>query len=397
MCVGTKYEYNVSRGDISISPGSNNTIHVSVPISVSGKGGFRGDGAKLLKLDAKNFRARVEIYSDIAFSIGPDWCPRPTVSSNFRWIEGANVEIIGGVWIGISGLIEDKLNNQLQAMGNAVASQIKCSDMKREAEKVWISYSFPVEIPGNQDPLYINVKPEGFGFSGLQVSPGSANFALSLTAMVDVSTNPIENTKSDIPPLQSIPFVDSAIILAVPLHMPYAEIHRLLSSKVTNKPVSIDTPAGVATVTIRKLKVYPSGESLVIGALLDIDLPDRWLDISGWVYLKTKPTPVSEGTAIKLESPSFSRAINNEVWSLVSIVLENTIKQEIERQGLINLQEPIKQAKEIIATEIAKPHEGVALNIGDPEIRLGRIAVMADRLFVEGIFSSKGDISLQAF
>lgn len=252
-CIGTKYEYSVSRGDISISPGSENTIHVSVPISVSGKGGFRGDGAKLLKLDAKNFRARVEIYSDITLSIGPDWCPRPTVSSNFRWLEGAKVEIISGVWIGISGLIEEKLHNQLQAMGNAVVSQIKCSNVKQEVEKIWISYSFPVEIPENKDPLYINIKPESLGFSGLQVSSGSASFALSLTVKAEVSTNPIKNTKSDLPSLQSIPFTDSYLILAVPFHIPYSEIHKLLSSKIMNKSISIDTQSGIVTVTTKRV------------------------------------------------------------------------------------------------------------------------------------------------
>lgn len=395
-CVGTKYNFNVTRGDISITPGANNTFHVSVPINVSGQGGFRGDGAKLLKLDKKNFHARVEAYSNIGLSIGQDWCPRPTISSNFRWIEGAKVEIIGGVWVGISGLIEDKLRGQLQELGNAVASQIKCDDVKQEAQKAWVSYSFPIDIPGNDDSLYVNVKPESFGFSGLQVSPGSANLALSLTAKVDVSSSPISNTTLALPPLQNIAFAGSSLNLAVPLHMTYVEIQEALSEEIVDKPISIDTPAGVATLTTRTLKIYPSGDALVVGALVDIDLPDRWLDVSGWVYLTTIPTPVSGGTSLRLENVSFSRALNNELWSVVSVVLEGTIRREIEKQGTIDLDASIQKAKEIVLSEVAKPHEGVTLNIGDPQIALGRISITAERLYVEGLFSSRADISLQA-
>jgi hypothetical protein len=68
-CAGTQYHFSVSRGPISFGPGPDNSIRAAVPLAISGKGGFRGDGAKLLSLDAKNFRGKVEAYADMKLGL----------------------------------------------------------------------------------------------------------------------------------------------------------------------------------------------------------------------------------------------------------------------------------------------------------------------------------------
>ncbi len=396
-CVGTRYEYTLTRGKIAVSSGQNNTVHVTVPLSVSGNGGFRGSGAEIFGLDAKNFRAQVEAYSDIAISVGPDWCPKPSIRSNFKWIEGAQVEIIGGVWMNISGLVEERLRDQLQEMGKLVASRIRCEDVKREAEKVWASYSFQIDSPGYSKPLFVNISPESFGFSGIKVTSESLNLALALAATAGISTAAVKSEKLVLPPLNTIPFADSALSLVVPLQVPYAELERLLSKRILNKPISTDTPAGKARVTTREIKVYPSGNALVIGALIDIDMADQRLDTGGWVYLKTQLAPDSSGTAIILDKPGFSRSLDNKLWNVISVVLEGTIKQTLESRGIINLEKTIMQARENIVSEVKKLYGGISLDIGEPQITLERVAVTQDGLYIEGLFSSRADISLEAF
>ncbi len=124
ICTGTKYQYSAFMGEISIGRETDSSLRISVPIIISGKGGFRGDGAKLLGLDEKNFRASAQAYSNIDFNLATPSCVKPKVTSDFRWIEGAKAEIVGGVWINIANTVEGELRAKLHDIDALVESEI---------------------------------------------------------------------------------------------------------------------------------------------------------------------------------------------------------------------------------------------------------------------------------
>lgn len=396
ICVGTKYDFNVSRGAISFQRGPNGTIRVAVPVSVDGHGGFRGDGARALDLDAKSFRAKVEAFADIGFALGPDWCPIPRINADFHWIEGAKVEIIGGVWVGISDLVEDNLRDQLNKMGKDVAESIKCDDVKKEVQKAWAARTFPVRLPNDAGSMYINVEPLGFGFSGLRVGADGANFLLMLKAAISVATKPTGVIPLALPKVETIAGETGTLTLAVPIIVSYNDLEERLTAQVVGKPITTTTPAGPASVNVRKVRVYPSGDRLVVGTLLTVHLPDWWLDTNGWIYVMAKPVSTSEGTGLKLDDLNYSRTLDNQLWNVLSVVLDATLKSQLTIAATVDLKAPIEKAKAVIVSELQKPHDDVAIIIGDPIIRLGRVVLGGKELFAEGLFNSKATIILKA-
>jgi hypothetical protein len=160
-------------------------------------------------------------------------------------------------------------------------------------------------------------------------------------------------------------------------------------------PIRTETSAGDATLTTRDVNVYPSGEKLVIAALLDVDLPTQLFDVSGWVYLTTTPRAENNGTALRLAEPTFSRDVNSKTWRLVSVVLEQNIKDGLSDWGVIDLNESISKAKDRLAEQVATPRLDFSLDVGDPQLRLGEIAVTANQLVIETIFRSRADIALK--
>ncbi|MBX3685766.1 MAG: TIR domain-containing protein [Rhodocyclaceae bacterium] len=124
VCVGTKYQYSAFLGEVSVARDTDNSLRISVPITITGKGGFRGDGAKLLGLDAKNFRASAQAYSIVDFSLKKSSCVKPKITTDFRWIEGAKAEIAGGVWIDVANTAERELRAKLHEIDSSVESEI---------------------------------------------------------------------------------------------------------------------------------------------------------------------------------------------------------------------------------------------------------------------------------
>lgn len=395
ICVGTKYDYTVSRGPLAVGPGPGDSVRITVPLDLRGHGGFRGTLPDILDLDAKSFRAKVEAFADLLLSMQPDWCPKAAVETGFRWIEPAKVEIIGGVWVNISGSVEGLLRDQLQAMGNQVASAISCEDVRREAQRVWSTHNIAVPIP-DAEPLHVNVRPQRLGFSGIATTPAALGFALALEAEIAVASEPIDTTPLPLPTLETIPPDAGDLRLNVPVRVRYDHLEAVVTSQIVGRSLTAETPVGTATTTVHEVKVYPSDTRVVLGCRVSIDLPQRALDTSGWVYLMATPTPIDGGQAIQLDHLAFSRALDNRLWALAAPVLDRTLKQELEKVGTIDLSGPIRQIREALATELAKPLNGMAITLGVPEIRLRGIQVTRDDLTVEVQLRSDAGIALSA-
>ena len=61
----------------------------------------------------------------------------------------------------------------------------------------------------------------------------------------------------------------------------------------------------------------------------------------------------------------------------------------------MDLNSSIEKAKVLLKAERLKHPGGLSIDIGEPEIRLGRVIIGSD-LYVEGLFSSKADAVLSA-
>ena len=113
------------------------------------------------------------------------------------------------------------------------------------------------------------------------------------------------------------------------------------------------------------------------------------------MYLTTTPRAEKNGTSLRLAEPRFSRDIDSQLWRLVSVVLEDTVKDGLSEWVIIDLTRSIDKAKSKLASQLAKPRLGFTVDVGKPELHLGDVAVTANRLVIETIFRSCADIALK--
>ena len=133
---------------------------------------------------------------------------------------------------------------------------------------------------------------------------------------------------------------------------------------------------------------------MVAGIKVNIDLPDSWLDVGGWVYVSGKPIVYNDGATIKLDEVSFTRELDNELWSTVSVILSETIRETIEKSAIYDLSQDIEKAKASLSKALSQVKSGVSINIGNPHIALGRTSISGNTIFVEGRFESKAELTL---
>jgi hypothetical protein len=391
VCVGTKYDFTATRGPVSLSAGPDNSIRISMPLKVTGHGGFRGGGARLLRLDAKPFEATTEAFADLTLDLSPDWCPKVQVNADFSNLS-ARVEIVSHTWVGVGSLVEGSVREQLRKIGERAGSVLNCEDLRRTVQAAWVTRSFPLPLPADPRPLHVNLEPLSVGFSGVQVTSHAAQLRLSLGARVSVSDAPIDFEKRPLPALDAVPLKPGAIQLALPLRISYEGLETHLESLLTGKPFSFTTPAGAATMTTDQLTVYPAGERIVVGAHVTAKLPGHFLSTRGWVYLTARPVVSPDGKSVRLADIAYSRILDSELARILTVLLDGEIRDRLVAAGQFDLSPTIAKAKELLKSGLAQHSGKVAVETGDPSLRLGRIVPGGGALFVEGLFTSKANV-----
>jgi hypothetical protein len=388
-CVGTKYEYTVTRGPISISAANANTIRISVPMNIDGKGGFRGDGAKVLGLNAKNFSAALDIHADVSPTLSDDWCPTLETAIDYNWTKNPRVEIVGGVWVDVKGAVEKPIRDKIPELQDKIRNAVNCADFKKQIEASYGTRSVPVDVPG-VGKINVNIEPSDIAFSGLNVTSDAVSAAALLTTKVELSQSPIEAKLLPLPPLKKIDPVAPLMTISVPLRAEYQTITGAMTGAVAGKTFEQDTPAGKVSVKVNGAEVYPSNGHLVVGLDITADLPSSWLDTKGKVYLIAKPNVV-DGTKIVLSDIAFSQVLDNDFWKVASVVFQGPILAELNKHAEYDLSGEIAKAKDALVAKLADPTAtpGWRVHLDDLDIKIGRIAAADKEFAVEGLFSAK--------
>ena len=371
-CAGTHYKGSVQRaGNFTIAAKDDNTVEVSLPLRVEGKGGLRGDGAKLLRLDAKNFRASFVVSAKVSADLGADWCPVVKVTPSFNWTETPRVEIVERVWTVVTGQVEPQLKAKLNDLAQKLTEGIKCDDLRREVQKVWRVHALPISGPPNP-VFFANITPKSIGFSGVKVTPEMMRFAVRLVASTEVSPRAAAAAAlGDLPAVEHIDDVPGTLSLSVPVRVGYDALQKAILEQVKDRIFTADTPAGVVRVQVKDVFVYPSGERLAVGLQFLAQMPNRLLNTGGRVYLTASPVTEKDGTVIRLADAKFSRILENDLWSVASAVFEKQVKTFIGEQVRYDLTLDIGKLKAELQNRVGDPAAAPGFMIAIRDVRAG--------------------------
>lgn len=395
VCAGTRYEFHADRsGPIQVEAAENNQLRVSIPIAFHGQGGFRGDGARLLALDRKNFNGTIIAHALLGADLDSDWCPRLTGSVTYNWTSNPRIEVVSRAWVDVKGQVQDAIDKKLPDLVAAATSAIDCARVKKEVAKVYGSRTFPIEVP-SIGKAHINLLPQDIGFSGLRVERDALKVAATLTAKVDVAAQPLVPELLPLPPLKRIALTTPRMTIAVPIRAPFETLAKALNSSLGGKTFEQNTERGRVSVTLHTIELYPSNGKLVIGIDMTADLPSSILDTKGSIYILGTPT-MQSGTIVALSDASYAETLDNGFWSTASVVFEGQIRQAIQEASAYDLGPEIVKAKDTLATKLADPAStpGIKVSLANVDMRVGRIVVADKEFAIEGLFGVDANVAI---
>lgn len=198
-----------------------------------------------------------------------------------------------------------------------------------------------------QPEAWLSVDPVSAHFLPPQAVGNDLMFNVGLVANLSLSTEkPTTPEAEPLPTLGKAPPSSSGFKIGLPIKANYAMLEEALIEALGRTPITVATPAGDAKVQVEKVTVYPSAPRLVVGAKVTVDLPDRWLDTKGWVYLFAEPSFDAESKVLRLKNIGFARSVDNSFVRFATAAFVNQIESEIEKRSDVDMSDLLDRAVE---------------------------------------------------
>lgn len=388
LCLDVDYRATIRRDGNVIVSQNGDAVRLSVPIRADGQAGFAGDLAKFLKLDKKNFRGALTATADVRLGVDENWCPTVSAAPDFSWRDKAELEVAGKFWINIDAQAGPEIKKAMNDAAAKIPSIVTCEQIKQLVQPIWHEYVVALPAIAGQ-PGHVTVTPQRVGFSDLSYTPTGTQLALMLTAQTEVRLGAVPGQPAPpasaapakelpLPKLEKIPTQQNTLKLAVPITASYASIQSLASAALVDKPFEGRTDTVSASVTVKEVKVYPSGERLVVGMRFESKISrPKSLAPQGWVYLLAKPRFDLPTQTLTLADVDFSRIIDNDLWNVLSFLFQDQIRKAVESAARVDLRPKITEARATLRKELAAAaaKEGINIDLKDDFLGLSRVGM----------------------
>jgi len=385
-CYTTKYKYTISAGSPSITPGVENTINVSIPAFVSGRGIHKGRAESKSQSDIRYFQSKLIANANIKVTLDSKWCPRIDIQPDFLWKDKTKVEVFHKAKVDIQYQVEKKLRDAVVKMGKtAIKNFISCDSIRNQLSNSWRYVSFPINKPSSNTQQYINIKPDSLGYVGLKLISDKLFMEFRVTASTEIADTPLNRSERELPRAFQATSENNIAHIPVPVSLGYQEILAEVQRQIGSEPFFTENRFGEHVIYINKMKLYPSDGELVIGLQLHMTNTEDWFDRSGWVYIIVKPELMNTSEGILLSQARFSEGADADEWITIRRALKESILETIEERGLvINFSESTKLLLNSMKSELEKPRADVPVLFSNPEFEINNISLLSSDLVVNG-------------
>jgi len=406
-CLDFDWHVTAARNGAITAKRNGQGIAFAIPVKFTGNGGFRGDMAKTLQMNSKDFSGSFVVT--ISGVLKPDkaFCPKlDNAAAQFAWTTPPQIDLVkktcvnmGGVnacfgpWqLPVGTMLTGEINRSLSAQVNEINSKIPCNDIRDALQKTWKPWSFPVTLP-NAPAFFVNLEPKALFVPAVV----AGDDAVSMTARFDAATSVSATQPAAVP---AIPLPENAPLpseagkfsLHVPLAVPYEMLASVPSGAIVGKPIR----ARGAVITPTKIEMYPSNDKLAIGVTVRADAPAKLRGQTGIMWLTATPAVGDDGHLIRLNDLAMTGKTDAPLWAEAPALGE--VPKAVAGAYSYDLAPLVHEAQTRLHQTIADPKTmpGLSIAIANDDLKLGRIALLPNAFVVEGDFDADVGVALDA-
>lgn len=407
-CLTTNWHINYNPNGEVVVARSGDFVRITLPAGFDGGAGFGGEIARLLSLSNKSFNGAFILTVDALVKLDERFCPKLVPGpATFNWTTSPSVELIGrnnfrilgagfdvGPWnLDVSSYITEPIRAQLNSAVLSASAAIPCDPVRAELAKVWRRYSVQMNV---SPPVYLLAEPTEIS-AAMFPEDQSLKLNAILKAKVEIATTPgKEENIGDLPPHVPMAMQPGLLAVALPLQVDYAIVESEVMKSFAGKSFDIQGAAGKSSIIINSIELYPSGNKLAVGVTFTADLPSKFFDTSGTIWLSGEPVVDPTGKILSLKDAMVTRQVDNGLWNVLSAAFQDTINSEIQKNLHYDLSADESKAIRDIQTSVADSSKtgGILFLVTEPKIKFGRVIAGEKSFVIEALLDAKWDATL---
>ncbi len=377
LCGTANWNYTIVREDSVNIKGEDNFVVLTTPMRFSGQGGISGDVAKVLALDALDFKGALNIVARLHFDLDESWCPVVTTNVQYQWTENPKVKWAAGIDFNVKEQIDGELTKQLAGLQEKVNAEIDCEKFRTQISEQWKSHSIKLDLPQAQSS-YLNFFPTGFSFSGINTEQDHLGIAFTLDAETIVQAEAVIETREALPPVKRNPYQPGFTRFDIVIHADYEQLHALASPSLTGKTFTQQSKAGDVSVEVQNILLSGNTSGVTIELDFTALLPGKSQWTKGTAYMVATPAiNISNGT-LYLKDIALSNAVDSRPYDLLLTLFNKQIVDQLNKQAVLDLTPYFIELENKIAQQLNNTERTGGLEISANDINVELRSVKAE-------------------
>lgn len=315
--------YDLGLEELQLSADGNRlSVGGVLSVSVSVELGRDGAGAPLASCGIEGPRPQLALTGGATVEWGPDaeliLRPEPWIR---RWIRPCRLDPLGldleeGLRrVGHEGLLLSLVNERWRERSAALS-------LGPRLRAVAAALAAPIPIG---EPAWLSLRPEAIRLSPLVGTGRTIRTTATLVARPLVTAEPPQSGPAPAPPSMGPGTVEGETRLEVRARIPYERVAVGLAERLRETPLEV----GGQPLVVREVRVYPSGERLVLG--LSLSQP-----LEAWLYLWGRPVYDPSANRLSFADVDYTVETDRRLAGAAGELLRPTLRRLVEERAQVD-------------------------------------------------------------
>lgn len=304
----------------SLTDGLNLQIPLKVKVTASKFG-----------VDIETAHAALTVTSKLGMNISRHWMPIVKASSSFRWDTPPYIEIIG-IRITFASEVNGTIREQLgQLEGELQKVADKNLQLRQEAEKVWNQIQEP-QLLSEDAQVWLVSHPLAVWCSPLLGGKDHIMFraGIEVKTATHFGRKPVSSGGGPLPALIPKAPDFEGFNLQMPILVSYLALQEESGKSLLGKSFEIEYKGLTGHAVIEKLKIYPSGDKVVVEAQVKVNVPGILFNVAGTIFLMGKPVFDQNTKTLSVANLDFTAQVDNLAARMAIWLLNDKIRRKLQ-------------------------------------------------------------------
>lgn len=325
--VSCRWSGTVTRRAAPTISGSGDRLSIAIPFHVRVRARTEGDlGPGPWVTASGDFTATAHATP----TLNRDWTLSLNLSTDHHWDRELAIRVLG-FRVPLGNVGRSAVRDELARLAADLEDTVRSLDLRSHAQATWDSLHEPFQLSSDPE-IWLRLRPTKVRFSGIHIDNAILHASTSITTLAEgvFGESPAAVPSSPLPSVEDRGQGDESFVVHLPLVLPYdaleAELREFLRIQERWAPIP-DRPDSY--LTVHDVELYPSGDALAVGLHFSADLPDRWLDARGSVYLQGRPIVDVNQRIVSFDVLELTAETDNEFAERALVLLNDEFRSEL--------------------------------------------------------------------